>query len=56
MLLRLLSSRRPYRDALGVDKVLEEINKNKEKLYDSEVVDACIRLFKEKRFNFKNAK
>jgi len=36
--------------------VLEEIGKNKGKLYNSEVVDACIRLFKEKRFNFKNVK
>jgi HD-GYP domain-containing protein (c-di-GMP phosphodiesterase class II) len=41
-----------YRPALGIDKALEEITKNKEKLYDSEVVDACIKLFKEDGFKF----
>lgn len=44
-----MSSHRPYRPALGIDKALEEISKNKGILYDPEVVDACIKLFKEKR-------
>jgi PAS domain S-box-containing protein/putative nucleotidyltransferase with HDIG domain len=44
-----MSSHRPYRPALGIDATLEEISKNKGILYDSEVVDACIKLFKEKR-------
>jgi HD-GYP domain-containing protein (c-di-GMP phosphodiesterase class II) len=48
-----MSSRRPYRPALGIDKVLEEISKNKGTLYDPEVVDACLKLFKEKGFKFK---
>jgi len=48
-----MSSRRPYRPALGIDKVLEEISKNKGNLYDPEVVDACLKLFKEKAFKFK---
>ena len=47
-----MSSRRPYRAALGINKALEEISKNKGKLYDSDVVDACIKLFKEDRFKF----
>ncbi|MDD5015591.1 MAG: PAS domain S-box protein [Atribacterota bacterium] len=47
-----MSSHRPYRPALGIDKALEEIFKNKNLLYDPEVVDACIRLFKEKDFEF----
>ncbi len=48
-----ISSHRPYRPALGVDKALEEISKNRDILYDPEVVDACVRLFREKGFEFK---
>jgi putative nucleotidyltransferase with HDIG domain len=44
-----MSSHRPYRPALGIDKALEEISKNKGILYEPKVVDACIKLFKEKR-------
>lgn len=39
-----------YRPSLGVDKALEEISQNKGTLYDPVVVDACVRLFKEKGF------
>ncbi|MDA2924093.1 HD-GYP domain-containing protein [Acidobacteria bacterium AH-259-L09] len=45
-------SPRPYRPAFGIDKALEEISKNKGILYDPEVVDACLRLFTEKGFEF----
>ncbi|KAF0123725.1 MAG: Metal dependent phosphohydrolase with a response regulator receiver domain protein [bacterium] len=45
------ASHRPYRPALGIDKALEEIWQNKGLLYDSRVVDACIELFSEKRFD-----
>jgi len=48
-----MNSFRPYRPALGIDKALEEISMNKGKLYDPEVVDACIKLFKEDGFKFK---
>ncbi len=48
-----MCSHRPYRPALGTDKALKEIEENKSILYDSEVVDVCIRLFKEKGFKFK---
>jgi response regulator RpfG family c-di-GMP phosphodiesterase len=47
-----MSSHRPYRPALGIDKALEEISKNKGILYDPEVVDACLKLFKKKEFKF----
>jgi PAS domain S-box-containing protein len=47
-----MSSHRPYRPALGIDVALEEISKNKGTLYDPEVVDVCIKLFKEKEFKF----
>ncbi len=47
-----MSSHRPYRPALGIDKALEEISQNRGILYDSEIVDICIKLFKEKSFKF----
>lgn len=43
-------SHRPYRAALGLDKALEEISEKKGILYDSVVVDACLKLFEEKGF------
>lgn len=45
-----MSSHRPYRAALGVDVALSEISKGRGTLYDPEVVDACLRLFKEKGY------
>jgi len=48
-----MSTHRPYRPALGTDKALEEISQNRGILYDPEVVDACLELFKEKGFKFK---
>ena len=47
-----MSSHRPYRPALGNDKALEEISQNKGILYDPDIVDACMKLFKEKEFKF----
>ena len=47
-----MSSHRPYRPALGLDKALEEIAKNRGILYDSLIVDVCIDLFKNKKFKF----
>ena len=47
-----MASLRPYRLALGIDKALEEISQNRGVLYDPEVVDACLKLFTEKRFTF----
>ena len=48
-----MASHRPYRPALGIDKALEEISQKRDILYDPEVVDTCLRLFKKKRFKFK---
>lgn len=45
-----ITSHRPYRPALGVDQALEEIFKNKGRLYDPQVVDACLKIFREKGF------
>jgi putative nucleotidyltransferase with HDIG domain len=47
-----MSSHRPYRPAFPVEKVLKEISQNRGILYDTKVVDACLKLFKEKRFRF----
>jgi len=45
-----MSSHRPYRAALGIGMALEELARNRETLYDPEVVDACLRLFTEKGY------
>ena len=50
-----MASHRPYRPALGIDKALEEISKNKGVLYDPEVVAVCVRLFSEKNFEFERS-
>ncbi len=47
-----IASHRPYRPALGIDKALEEISQKKNVLYDPDVVDACVKLFQEKKFLF----
>ena len=49
-----MSSHRPYRPALGIDAALEEISQNRGTLYDPEVVDMCLKLFKEKSFKFES--
>jgi len=45
-------SHRPYRPAHSLNATLEELIKNKSKLYNSDAVEACIKLFKEKKFDF----
>ncbi|MEA2021419.1 MAG: response regulator [Candidatus Caldatribacteriota bacterium] len=51
-----MSSHRPYRPALGIEKALEEISKNKGILYNIEVVDTCLKLFQDKKFKFQMIK
>ena len=45
-----MTSPRSYRPTLGIDAALGEIEKNKGILYDADVVDACLRLFREKGY------
>ena len=45
-----MASHRPYRSALGIDKALDEILHKRGMLYDARVVDACLKLFKEKQY------
>ncbi|MDD5272679.1 MAG: HD domain-containing protein, partial [Methylovulum sp.] len=47
-----MSSHRPYRPALGVEAALDEIRRGQGPVYDTVVVDACLRLFTEKGFLF----
>jgi len=47
-----MASHRPYRPAQGIGMALEEILHNKGVLYDSNVVDACLKVFYEKDFAF----
>ena len=42
-----MMSHRPYRPALGIESALNEISRNKDRLYDAKVVDACVKLFQE---------
>jgi PAS domain S-box-containing protein/putative nucleotidyltransferase with HDIG domain len=47
-----MSSHRPYRPALGIGAALDEITQKRGILFEREVVDACLRLFREKHFKF----
>jgi len=47
-----ISSHRPYRPAYSLEYTLEEISKNKGVIYDADVVETCLKLFKEKGFRF----
>lgn len=49
-----MSSHRPYRPARGIEEAIDEIIKNKGKLYDPVVVDACIKVLKNRNFSFDN--
>ncbi len=45
-----MATHRPYRPALGIDAALAEITANRGILYDPEVVNACLRLFRDKGY------
>ncbi|HTQ77084.1 MAG TPA: PAS domain S-box protein [Burkholderiales bacterium] len=45
-----MASHRPYRAGLGIERALAEIEKGRGGIYDSQVVDACLRLFREKGY------
>lgn len=47
-----MSSHRPYRPALGLDKALKEISTNRAILYDPRVVDICLLIFEKNKFQF----
>ena len=41
-----MSSHRPYRPGLGIDKALGEIERGRATAYDPQAVDACLKLFR----------
>ncbi|MDZ7585120.1 MAG: HD-GYP domain-containing protein [Thiobacillus sp.] len=45
-----MSSHRPYRAALGIDKALAEIERGRATAYDADAVDAALKLFRKKGF------
>lgn len=47
-----MSSHRPYRPSLGLDRALAEISQNKGSRYDSQTADACLELFAKHEFDF----
>lgn len=49
-----ITAHRPYRPALGFDVALAEIEAKRGQLYDPNVVDACLRLFREKGYTLEN--
>ncbi len=47
-----MASYRPYRPARGIEEAFREIAQGRDRLYDPQVVDACLKLFSEKGFSF----
>lgn len=45
-----MASHRPYRPGFGIFPALQEISRNRGRLYDEKTVSACIRLFLEKGY------
>ena len=50
-----MSSHRPYRAGLGIDKALAEIERGRGSAYDPVVVDACLKLFRENGYELPQA-
>ncbi len=50
-----MASHRPYRPSLGIHKALGEIETQRDILFDSEVVDVALRLFREKGYQLEGS-
>ncbi len=46
-----MATHRPYREAIGLEAAIAEISSNKGRLYDPEVVDACLGLLTRQHFS-----
>jgi len=51
--LEAMASHRPYRAALGLDAAFNELERHKGILFDVDIVEACIIIFKDKGFKLK---
>ena len=49
-----MATHRPYRFSKGLEAALDVIESGKGKIYDSAVVDACLRLFRQKGYQLPN--
>ncbi|MDD3268687.1 MAG: HD domain-containing protein [Syntrophomonadaceae bacterium] len=47
-----MASHRPYRPALGIDRALDEIRQGAGTIYDSSVVETCLKIFSNNEFEF----
>lgn len=47
-----MSHSRPYRAAVGIDAALKTIERGRDTLFDAQVVDACVKLFKQDNYQF----
>jgi len=45
-----MATHRPYRASLGIERALEEIEGNRGLLYDKDVADICLNLFRSGKF------
>ena len=45
-----MSSHRPYRVGRGIEAALQEIERGRGSVYDTDVADACLKLFREKGY------
>ena len=50
-----MATDRPYRMGLGIDAALREVEGKRGTLYDRAAVDACLRLFSEKRYSLRKS-
>lgn len=48
-----MATHRPYRAALGIEAALEEIKSKRDQMYDTQAVDACLKLHQEGKLRFK---
>ena len=48
-----IASHRPYRPALGIENALEIITNVQENAFDADIVNTCVKLFKEKQYRLK---
>jgi PAS domain S-box-containing protein/putative nucleotidyltransferase with HDIG domain len=48
--LEAMASHRPYRPSLGIEKALTELERGQGTIYDTNAVNACLRLFREKGY------
>ncbi len=51
-----ISAHRPYRPGLGIEVAMEEITRNRGIFYEPRAVDACVALFREQGYDFKQVR